>query len=252
MSTVDLITSLASRSLTGAKVRPFGIDIADLEIDFDAPRPIVVTRVLAACLRGSEDELWDLAVQTRILLLLGISELSLAPPIEVHLACACGETAAIELSAAEIASFAASRRRDELVVEMDGASVRLRLPTGRDQLCWAQLAANGDVARQVLEALVVEGELSDALVIAADQLLSAADPLVEFELCSTCPACGAGLERPVDLERIALTRLRHARRGLLDQVHLLASSYHWTEATIATLPAWRRIEYAALVEARRR
>jgi hypothetical protein len=250
-ATLELLTSLASRSVSDARVRPYGIEVADLEIDFDAPRPIVVTRLLAACLRGREDELWSLPVQIRILLLLGISELSIVAPVEVHLACGCGETAVVELSAAELADFAESRRREPLVAQANGPRVRLRLPTGRDQLRWAQLAAGEPSARDVLAALVIDGELTDDLVVAVDRLLGEVDPLVELEVTSTCPACHAALARPVDLERIALTRLRHARAGLLAQVHALAATYHWTEATIAALPAWRRAEYAALVEARR-
>lgn len=250
-ATLELLTSLASRSVAGARVRPYGIEVADLEIDFDAPRPLVVTRLLASCLNGRDDELWSLPVQTRILLLLGISELSVVAPVEVHLACGCGATAVVELSASELAEFAASRRRDALVAELGGERVRVRLPTGRDQLHWAQLATRDPSAREVLATLVVEGELTDELVVAVDRVLGDADPLVELEVSSTCPACDVPLARPVDLERIALTRLRHARAGLLAQVHTLASTYHWTEATIATLPAWRRAEYASLVEARR-
>ncbi len=252
MTTLAFLTSLASGSVAGARVRPYGIDVADLEIDFDAPRPIVVTRVLAACLRGREDELWAASVQTRILLLLALSEVSLAAPVEAHLACRCGETAVIELSAAELASFVASRRRDRVIAEANGERVELRLPTGRDQLRWAQLGDRMDVARAVLETLVVEGELTDALLVAADRALGEADPIVELEVTSACPACGTALSQIIDLERISLTRLRHARAGLLAQVHVLASTYHWTEAAIAALPSWRRAEYAALVQPRLR
>lgn len=251
-ASLDFLTSFASRSVADARVRPYGIDVADLEIDFDGPRPIVVTRVLTACLRGREDELWGLTVATRLLLLLGLSELSVVTPVEAHVACTCGETAVIEFSAAELANFAASHRREPLIAEADGARVRLRLPTGRDQLRYAQLTDSTTIARDVIEALVVDGELTEALVVAADRALGDADPIVELELTTTCPACGAELSQIVDVERIALTRLRHARAALLAQVHALASAYHWTEATIAMLPAWRRAEYAAILEARPR
>jgi len=254
MIAIDFLTSFARRSVAGARVRPFGLDVADLAIDFDAPRPIAATRVLAACLRSEEDPVWALAVQTRILLLLGISELSLADPIEVHLPCACGATAIVELSTSELADFTVERRREDLTIHAGDAHATLRLPTGRDQLRWMQMTGEDDVARAVLSELVVEGDkpLSDALVTAADALLTDVDPLIELEVESTCPQCAKALAKQVDLERVALTRLRNARRILLEQVHAIASTYHWTEATIAELPAWRRAEYAALAEARRR
>ena len=248
MIAIDFLTSFARRSVAGARVRPFGLDVADLAIDFDAPRPLVATRVLAACLRCDDEAVWALTVQTRILLLLGISELSLADPIEAHLRCTCGATAIVELATDELARFADERHRDDLTV----AGLTLRLPTGRDQLRWAELAGSDDVTRTVMSELAGERLLSDALVAAADALLTEVDPLIELEVESACPSCDKPLSRQIDLERIALTRLRNARRVLLEHVHAIASTYHWTESTIAELPAWRRAEYAALAEARRR
>jgi hypothetical protein len=250
---VDLafVTSFARSAIHGARVRPFGLDVSDLDVDFDAPRAHVATRVIAACTRCDDAAALALTIQVRTLLLLGISELSLAEPVEAHLKCTCGETAVVELGMAELAAFAADRRRDELVARAGGRAVTLRLPTGRDQLRWAQLGEH-DIARSVLADLVIDGELTDELVVAADALLSEVDPLIELELESTCPACGTAVSRPVDLERIALTRLRNARRILLEQVHALASAYHWTETTIAALPAWRRAEYAALTAGSRK
>jgi hypothetical protein len=247
MSVMEFVTAFARENVGGARVRPYGVEVADLAIDFDAPRAIVATRVIATCLRCDEDAIWSLAVRDRILLLLALSELSLADPVEAHLKCRCGEVAVIELGTEELARFATGRHRTELVVRAGDATATLRLPTGRDQLGWAALDS-GDVARAALSQLVIAGEqpLSDALVAAADALLAEVDPLIELSLESTCPGCAAPLARAVDLERIALTRLRNARRVLLEQVHALAATYHWSEAAIAELPAWRRAEYAAL------
>jgi hypothetical protein len=251
---VDLafLTSFARSAIHGARVRPFGLDVSDLDVDFDGPRAHVATRVIAACLRCDDAAALELPIPVRTLLLLGVSELSLAEPVEAHLRCDCGETAMIELGMEELARFALDRHCDELIARAGDRSVTLRLPTGRDQLRWAELAGEHDVAREVLADLVVEGELTDDLLVAADAVLSEADPLVDLELETRCPACDNALSRHVDLERIALTRLRNARRVLLEQVHALASAYHWTEATIGALPAWRRAEFAVLAAGGRR
>lgn len=258
---LELVSSLARRHVAAPRIRPYGVAVADLDVDFDAARPLVVTRLLARCLGDETDEgvWWSLPVQTRILLVLGLSELSLADAIEVHVACDCGETAVVGLTAAELAEFAAERSGPAPVavaIEAEGRAARLRLPTGRDQLRWAQLAVAGprDIARSVLSDLVVEGErpLTDALVAAADRALAEIDPLVEMSVSTACPECGAVLESEVDLERLALTRLRSVRHLLLSQVHALAATYHWSEAQIAELPAWRRAEHVALIEQRRR
>jgi hypothetical protein len=241
MAVTDFVMSFTRSTIAAPRLRPYGAEVIDLEIDFDAPRWHVATRVLAACLGCDEAAIRALTVQKRILLLLGISELSLADPVEAHLACTCGETAIVELGTQDLAEFAAARSRDEIVV----SAVTLRLPTGEDQVRWARLDAPHS-ARAVLDDLVVSGELSDELVARADALLSEVDPLIELEVESACPRCGAALSRHVDIELMALTRLRNARRILLEQVHALAATYHWTEAAIAALPSWRRAEYAAL------
>lgn len=252
MGAIDFVTSFARSTVDGARVRPYAVEVADLDVDFDAPRALVTSQLLAACLRCDDAAVWALTLQSRILLLLGISEISLADPIEAHLRCECGANAVVELSAGELAEFAFQRRRDELIARAGQHSVTLRLPTGRDQLRWAQLDPASDQVRSVLADLVVAGELVDELVVAADALLTEADPLIELEVETSCPTCGAHLARPVDLEQIALTRLRNARRVLLHHVDAIASTYHWTEAEIAKLPAWRRGEYAELVTAGRR
>jgi len=252
MGAIEFVTAFAGKNVDGARVRPYAVDVADLAIDFDAARAVVATRVIAACLRCSEDTVWSLAIRDRILLLLGLAELSLPDPVEAHIKCRCGEVAVIELGADELERFAARRQRDDLIARAGDATVTLRLPTGRDQLRWAAIDDDGNIARTVLSELVIAGErpLSDALLAAADALLSEVDPLVELTVESSCPGCATALAMVVDLERIALTRLRNARRALLEEVHTLATTYHWSEATIAELPAWRRAEYAALAAAR--
>ncbi|MFT3692969.1 MAG: hypothetical protein QM831_07500 [Kofleriaceae bacterium] len=244
MDAFDFVTTFARRNVADARVRPYGVDVADLAIDFDAPRPMVATRVIAACLRVDDEAVWNLTVRDRILLLLGISEMSLAQPIEAHVACACGETAVVELATSELAAFVEERASTPLVA----GELELRLPTGRDQLRWTTLRST-NIALDVLADLVVTGELTDTLVPAVDQVLAHADPLIEFAVETSCTKCNAALSKDIDLERIALVRLRNARRILLEQVHAIASTYHWTEAEISTLPAWRRAEYAALVRA---
>jgi hypothetical protein len=239
----DSIAMLATRhGIEPARVRAFGSEARDLDIHFDAPRAVVVTELLASCLGVEPAALWELPISSRVLLLVATSELT-APPIELYFDCACGEQAELELTAAELAAFSNSRARASIEV----AGLRLRLPTGRDQLRWTVLAASDEheaLARRVLVDLVVDGgELDDAALPLVDRALAEADPLVELRLDTVCPACDAPLTKEVDLEAIGLARLRHVQRMVLDDVHVLASAYHWSEQHIASMPAWRRDEY---------
>jgi hypothetical protein len=74
------------------------------------------------------------------------------------------------------------------------------------------------------------------------------DPLVDFSVASTCPACGATAELPVDLEELALSRFAVRQRALLQEVHVLASRYGWSEDDILALPPARRARYVRMIE----
>jgi hypothetical protein len=56
------------------------------------------------------------------------------------------------------------------------------------------------------------------------------------------------VQAEVDLEALALVRLRAVQRKLVDAVHRLALAYHWTETEILALPSWRRERYLALID----
>lgn len=64
-----------------------------------------------------------------------------------------------------------------------------------------------------------------------------------------CVECGDGIEVSVDIELLALTRLRRVSDDVDREIHLLASAYGWELATIEALPDRRRHRLAELVEA---
>ncbi|MGE0397135.1 MAG: hypothetical protein AB7T06_10480 [Kofleriaceae bacterium] len=226
-------------------MRPYGTVAEDLEVDFTSARAVVVTELLARCLEREAEELWDLPISKRSLLLVAVSEQT-APPIEVHLSCACGEASELTLTSAELAEFAAERAKDPRVGEL-----RLRVPTGRDQLRWTALAAENDetLKERVLLDLVVDAPaaIDPAMLPLIDKALGEIDPLVELRVDSTCSACGAPVSIGVDLEAIAISRMRKIQRDFVEDVHHLARAYHWSEADIARMPVWRRSEYLALL-----
>ncbi len=78
--------------------------------------------------------------------------------------------------------------------------------------------------------------------------MEAADPLVAFSVRTTCPQCEQPAEIAVDLEAVALSRLRQHQRALVRTVHVLATRYGWSEAEVLAIPARRRSEYLRLIE----
>ena len=114
------------------------------------------------------------------------------------------------------------------------AGVRFRVPTVRD----------------VLEGTLAECVGDGAAPSAArriERALQALAPSLAGELAGVCPECGAAVDlwfEPVDY---VLAELRDAATALYQQVHELASAYHWSEREILALDRRRRNRYVELV-----
>jgi hypothetical protein len=237
-------------------LRPFGCAAADLEFDFgSADRPALVTALLAACGAPADaGHWWRQPVSTRtgtLLALLHHSEGGEA--IALTLRCeraACGARFEIELPHAALAAEPASIEPIE-VQRDDAEPLSLRRPTGEDLRAWRGLrvAHQEQAASAMLTRLCVAGEARPNDVGRAAAALAEADPLVDFSVACACPECGHHAERAVDLEDMVLQRLAARQRGLLREVHALASRYGWTEGEILAVAPARRARYLELIEA---
>ena len=97
----------------------------------------------------------------------------------------------------------------------------------------------------------MEGRVSpddEPAVAAVAGALADHDPLVHFTASCACPACGQINEIAIDLGGLALRRLAQRRRGLIEDVHALASAYGWTVAVVLAIGEVRRAAYRALVD----
>jgi hypothetical protein len=245
-------------TLPALSLRPFGGQPTDLDLNLrHGPWPQLVTALLASCADLPRDQVWGLPVSRRVLLLVALAGGPEARPLEVVLVCAkpaCGERMSLTFSLAELAAIQEqAEARASLEAPVGDALIRLRRPTGEDQLAWQGAAAGADAWPLVLGRLVVSPDplpldLSPAALADIDAALQAFDPLVHFTVQAQCPACGTEQEHVIDLQETALATLATAQRALIEEVHALARHYHWSEAAILALPAWRRWRYLALLE----
>ncbi len=235
--------------------RPFGC-AEDLNVDFNAAdRPALVTSLLARCGTPRDDHhyWWGQAVGARTAALLrllaatnGIDQLSLQAHCREPGCAACFEfdlplEAALDQLPAD----------EPIRATLPGARpVTLRRPTGRDLHDWrAQRPSSREEAvESILRSLVLEGAVTIEDVPVVAEILADEDPLVAFSVSSTCPMCDAPAEVRIDLEDIALTRLKQRQRGLLREIHVLASRYGWTEGEILAVAPARRARYLSLIE----
>jgi hypothetical protein len=241
-------------------LRTFGKDMQDLAVEFaDVERPRLVTSLLTRCSRTlsgnppSEQAIWELPLGTRIEAIVALAGGDTARPLEWRVRCShasCSAESELELHPSEIASVASQAYREQLVpVKIGSRTAWLRRPTGADQLRWLS-----DRTAPTTAGLFVEPRFEDLGVAleeigeSIDQAMDEYDPLVGFHLEVSCAECGRRTAQAPDLLSAALERLWTAQFDLIDQVHRLASYYHWTEEEISKLPAWRRQAYLACLD----
>lgn len=130
--------------------------------------------------------------------------------------------------------------------------LRFRPPSNRDLAHIAGEAA-ADVAAGRLLALCVLDEPRDtdlrALLAEVESALERADPWSDLSLAVHCDTCGRQWSEALDVPALLWDEVEHRARVLLDEVHLLAQAYGWTEDAILDLSDQRRAAYMQRVTA---
>ena len=237
--------------------RPFG-RASDLDLNFRTrDRPLLVTRLLAACGEAEDDgetRAWSMTLSGRIGALAAILALSGERAfLAVQPRCpACGKAFEVELALADIAELGRAAEAIPVVEVPGDRPLRLRRPTGADQRRWRDAAlAEGGAAEAAMLADLLEGGASaadSALAARVGAVMEQEDLLAAFSIQFACPHCGAGGDLPLDLEGLLLQALEAISHGLVDQVHRLASRYGWRETDILAMPAHRRQAYLGLLD----
>lgn len=160
---------------------------------------------------------------------------------------ACGERLEFSLSASQL--LAQSGARPE-AVEVDGR--RFRLPTTRDLARIAAASEPEGAATRLASQLLTGGDLDPQTAIALTPKVAAAlelaDPQLDFVLAQRCPdPCGHRWSISLDIVSLVWEELEARVRRLLDEVHLLARAYGWTEREILGLTESRRAAYLVRV-----
>lgn len=248
--------------------RAFGVEAADLDIDFTQARPFAISTLLANCVRrrtsaaANDDTAWHWHIADRLQALLAILYASGTDALQAHARCSqaqCQQDIELELPLANFVHHALA----ETAIGTGGDRIALRLPTGDDQRRW-QIAldrsevADGVAVRRYARDLVVainaapppaDWQPAPDLIDAIGDALDALDPLTALRLPVACPYCQTTIALDIDLEALALARLHRLQLALLEDVHQLARAYSWSERAIADLPRWRRAHYRARLDA---
>ncbi|MFE0251588.1 hypothetical protein [Streptomyces sp. NPDC059010] len=138
-------------------------------------------------------------------------------------------------------------------VQQGGWDVEFRLPGVADLTAAARAA---DPRMALLARCLVSATREGAAVGAGDlpvpvqrriaEAVEAADPGADVTLNIACPECGAATRAELDIASYLWTELDAWARDLLLDVHLLATSYGWSEPEILALSPLRRRYYLEL------
>ena len=121
-----------------------------------------------------------------------------------------------------------------------GSDTRFRIPTAAD------VEASSDLADLVARCVTGTPD-----VRRVERALSALAPTLRTTGLGECPECGAEVVVDVDARTLCLEELRFLAGGVLEDVHLLASAYGWSEDAILALPSPRRQAYAEMIRSGR-
>jgi hypothetical protein len=122
-----------------------------------------------------------------------------------------------------------------------------RLPTAADVLA----VEDEDDPAAALAARCVRGAAGRATLRAAEHAMAMLGPTLRDDVEGACPDCSATVPLDVDVRELCLQELRFLAHGVLEDVHVLAGAYGWSEQAILDLPVRRRSAYAELVHASR-
>ncbi|HYO12169.1 MAG TPA: phage baseplate protein [Thermoanaerobaculia bacterium] len=203
-------------------------------------------------------ELADLSLGMRDALLLRLRERTIGSEIKGYTACPrCGVITDFTLSVQDLLVAAPDPPREEVFAAGGGWEIRFRPVTSRDL---EAVSRAGDVEaarallvrRVVLEAVHEERrvdprDLPEEAVLALATRLEELDPQAELPLALACGACKHEWLALFEAGTFFWTEINALAERVLNEVHVLAHFYGWSEAEILALSAVRRQYYLDLI-----
>lgn len=220
-------------------------------------RPLAI--LAAGCRERDREELAQLSVGQRDVLLLALREWALGPEVVGVADCpACGESVELTFLVQDI-RVPAAPAPELLTVHAEDYELKVRVPTGADLECAAQQSDEADAVAVLMERCVLSarrgtdelraGDLPGDVLTVVDARMAEADPQADVELSVTCSACGHGWPAPFDIGTFFWAEIDAWAARVLHDVHRLALAYGWREPDVLALSPRRRQHYLAMVGA---
>ena len=127
---------------------------------------------------------------------------------------------------------------------LSASNVAFRLPLAGDRIAVAS-AAHPD--RALAARCLRPAELPPRALRQAVRVMQTMAPAMADAVQGCCPECDTTVEMWFDPQEFTLRELHDEAAYVFEEVHLLASRYHWSEAEILAMPRRRRLQYVELV-----
>jgi hypothetical protein len=192
----------------------------------------------------------SLSVTDFEVLLLELRRGTLGPIIECVVDCAahqCGERLEMPLRVDDFLADVHVRQAPGVISDagrpgwfsLDG--VAFRLPTAGDQ---AALFGRIDAAERLVERCFDGVKVPAPKRARIERCMERLAPEVSRPLEGRCPMCGEAVGAFFHVPSFVVRDLARASAGVHEDVYWIASTYHWSEASILALPRRRRRLYA--------
>ncbi|MET1080541.1 MAG: hypothetical protein ABWY06_21225 [Pseudomonas sp.] len=214
--------------------------------------------LLAPLLPDGQPAAQQLAIGRRDALLLELNTALFGPQLNAVVPCpGCGEV--LELALSSEALRQPLSPLDTCALQLDWLNYRVdyRLVCSDDLATLDPDESLEEARERLLRRCVLSAEqdgvpirfeqLPDALRTQLVEAMATLDPQAALELELVCPSCSGAWREAFDIGGFLLESLGQWAERTLDQVHLLAHSYGWSEAQVLALSPARRASYLARV-----
>jgi hypothetical protein len=221
---------------------------------WQAPVERAISLLSASSPDATEDTMVHLPIGERDRRLLLFRDQVFGPDLEAVASCpACGEKLETTVSSADIYGPVVAGPSTALTFQHGEYSVQFRLPDSQDIAVISGKEVTSKARDMLLERCilgatmgsvpVLSSDLPDEVVEALLEEMEKADPLANSRLSLTCPSCGAGWDEDLDILSFFWDEIENWAHRTLQEVHILASAYGWSEPEILSLSAARRKMY---------
>jgi hypothetical protein len=219
-----------------------------------------LTLLGAACPETPREDLAALSIGRRDAALLTFRECTFGPHMSSLTECPqCGKQVELSFDVSSVRATPELEPTQDVVVGVAGYDLQVRPPNSVDVAAIAAEPAIERKRQRLFERCLV-GARRNGQPAASDELppeaidvvaerLAEADPQADVQLDISCPFCGKGWRRTFDIGAFFWSEIEAWAARILQQVHILATAYGWSERDVLALSPVRRQFYLEMVGA---